>query len=52
MVDFCLQLLNVAFQQLHWLLFLLNFEVPVDLVVQLFMFLLNILFMLILLGKW
>lgn len=51
-VDFFLQLLTLAFQQLSSLLFLLNFEVPVGLVVQLFMILLNILFVLILLGKW
>jgi len=51
MEDFCLQLLNLALQQLHWILYLLNSEVPVDLVVQFFKFLIIMLFLLILLGK-
>lgn len=44
-------LLSLTFQQLLWLLHLLNSELPVDLVVQFFMFLIITLFMLILLGK-
>lgn len=44
-------LLSLTFQQLLWLLYLLNSELPVDLVVQFFMFLIITLFMLILLGK-
>lgn len=51
MEDFCLLLLSLTFQQLLWLLYLLNSELPVDLVVQFFMFLIITLFMLILLGK-
>lgn len=51
MKHFFLQLLNLTFQQLHWLLYLLKSEVPVDMVVQFFVFLIIMIFMLILLGK-